>query len=94
MSQEGFAFAHTQAFDGALVDHMPADLEELGLQSQMTQTRPVVPMPMWVYRELIYRYPAAHEWFALGLQQPQGQVEWEGWAATPWGCQQCGANSS
>jgi hypothetical protein len=46
--------------------------------NQETQTRPVVPMPIRVYRELCTRLPDVHEWWILGLSHPINHPEWEG----------------
>jgi hypothetical protein len=45
---------------------------------QETQTRPVVPMPIRVYRELCSRLPEVHEWWVLGLSHPINHPEWDG----------------
>jgi hypothetical protein len=45
---------------------------------QETQTRPMVPMPIRVYRELCTRLPDVHEWWVLGLSHPINHPEWDG----------------
>jgi hypothetical protein len=45
---------------------------------QETQTRPMVPMPIRVYRELCTRLPDVHEWWVLGLSHPINNPEWDG----------------
>jgi hypothetical protein len=75
-SQELVEFLATDEFNQAVMDvGAEAHAVELGRanverEDAGAQTRPIVPMPIRVFQELCSRVPYVHEWYVLGLTQP------------------------